>query len=62
MLTPPHLLITGVVQGAMVQAAERDSELVAWLEAEATRFQEFEVMCLAGTASADETGLLGNRM
>ena len=60
-LTPPCLLITRVVQGSMVQAAERDRERVARLEPQATRFQEFQVMCLAGTASADETGLFGNR-
>ena len=37
-LLPPALLIALIVQGAVVQAAERHREGVARLEAEATRF------------------------
>jgi len=37
-LLPPALLIALIVQGAVVQAAERHREGVAGLEAEAARF------------------------
>src|SRR5262245_55257035 len=60
MLLPPGLLIALVVQGAVVQAAERDGEGIAGLEAKAARLQELEVMGVRRQAPADEAGLLAN--
>jgi hypothetical protein len=48
MVLPPSFLIPVVVQGTMVQPAERHREGVAGLEAEAARLEKLEVMGLGG--------------
>ena len=46
-----------VVQGAVMQTAERDREGIAGLQAEAARLEELEVMSMRWQPAADETGL-----
>ena len=45
---PPKGLLTGSVDLAMMSAAQRYGELVAYLEAETTRLCEAQVMGVAG--------------
>jgi hypothetical protein len=53
---PPRDLIPKEVQVTMVIAAQRHGELVAHLATERTRLGEFEVVCIAGRASAHKAG------
>lgn len=56
-LLPPSQFITGLVQLAMVAAAERHGELVADLRADGARLRKAEVVGVAGLPSADEARL-----
>src|SRR5687767_6759815 len=58
MLLPPYLFVALIMQGAVMQPAERHRECIAGLEPKPARFEEFEVMGLGGQPPAYETGLL----
>ena len=45
---PPSSLVTGTVDLAMMSAAERYGELVAYLEAEAASLREAQMVGVAG--------------
>src|SRR5262245_9807527 len=57
---PPRLLVADAMDGAVMRAAERDSEFVARFAAERPRLQVTKMMRIGLFASADETRLLGN--
>ena len=54
---PPIHLIAGIVQLAMVDAAERDRELVADLLAHGARLRKLQMMGVGRRPTADQTGL-----
>lgn len=59
-LLPPAFLCAMIVQGAVVQHAERHRPLVADFPAKRPRLGKTQMMCLARRASANEAGLRGN--
>ena len=54
---PPGSFVSGLMQRAVMAAAERDRKLVAHLDAQCARLCEAEVVRVAGLAPADDTGL-----
>jgi len=59
-LGPPLRLISCPVKLAVMQAAERDGELVTHFAAECRKLCESQVMGIAGLAPADQTGSGGD--
>src|SRR3954453_14592090 len=57
---PPGLLVTDPVQQPVMDAAERNCELIAHLAPERSRLPVLEVMRVAGPAAAGGAGLLGD--
>src|SRR6516164_2882104 len=57
---PPHLLVAGAMDGAVMRAAERDGEFVAGFAAERSWLQVAKMMRIRLFAAADETCLLGD--
>ena len=57
---PPSDFIAGMVQLAMMAAAERHSELIADLAAARARLSKAQMVCVFGFASAQEARLSGN--
>src|SRR5438046_1036686 len=54
---PPGPLVTLSVNLAVMQAAYRHGELVAHLQTQCARLGKAEVVCVARTSAAQETGL-----
>jgi hypothetical protein len=57
---PPSLLVTGAMDRAMMDAAERDREFIAGLTAERARLQVAQVMWVGGLTTADQARLLSD--
>ena len=57
---PPGRLVTDPVQQPVMDAAQRNRELIAHLAPERARLHVLKVMRVAGPAAADEAGLLGD--
>ncbi|MGC1777874.1 MAG: hypothetical protein WBB34_07990, partial [Xanthobacteraceae bacterium] len=57
---PPRCLVAVAMQFAMMSAAEWDRELVADLAAERPALGKAEMMGIAGLATAEKAGLLGD--
>jgi hypothetical protein len=58
---PPSSLVTGAVDLAMMSAAQRYGELVAYLEAETASLREAQMMGVAGPPFTDQAGLFGDK-
>ena len=56
--SPPCALIAGVVNGAVVDATERDGELIADLAAKRARLHEAKMVRIRGFAGTYQAGLL----
>ena len=61
MIAPPGDFIAGLVQLAVMPAAERDGELVADLEAQGSGLGKPQVMRIGRLPAADEAGLCGDK-
>ena len=59
--SPPCALIAGVVNGAVVDATERDGELIASLAAHCTWLHEAQMMGIRGFSGAYKARLLCNK-
>ena len=57
---PPGLLVAGAMDGAVMRAAERDSEFIAHFAAQRPRLQVAKMMRIGLFAAANEARLLGN--
>ena len=57
---PPSLLIAHAMHESMMNATERDHELVAGLAPERPRLREAQVVRIRGLAATDEARLLGH--
>src|SRR5207247_2232148 len=54
---PPYSLVAGAMNGAVMQAAQRDSEFVAGPAAKRARLDVSKMVRVRWFAAADETGL-----
>lgn len=57
---PPGFFIAGLMQLAMMAAAERHGELIAHLHADGAGLRKAQVVRIAGLPAADEAGLRGH--
>ena len=62
LVLPPRHLIARLVQLAMVPAAKRHRELVAYFHADGARLRKSQMMRIAGLPAADEAGLGGDEI
>jgi hypothetical protein len=58
---PPSSFVTGAVDLAMMSAAERYGELVAYLETETATLREAQMVGVAGQSCTDQAGLPGDK-
>src|SRR5947209_5185663 len=61
-LCPPGEFVAGLVQVAVMAAAERHDELIAHLHTDRARLCEAEVMRISRLPAANDTGLRGNEL
>src|SRR5262249_33094868 len=60
-LLPPLRLVARAVQGAVMQSANRNRELVAHFAANGAQLGKAEVMCVARPAAADQARSRGDK-
>src|SRR6516164_361575 len=60
-LVPPRGFVTAAMHLAMMTTAERDRELVTNFSAQSRELSKTEMMRIGGTATANQTRLLGDR-
>ena len=58
---PPSCLVTSAVDLAMMSAAQRYSELVAYLETKTASLREAQMVGVAGQPFTDQAGLFGDK-
>ena len=58
---PPGALVTGAMNRAMMDTAERHGEFIARLAAERARLQVAQMMRVGWFSTTDQTWLLGDR-
>ena len=56
-MLPPYALVSTLVEFAMVSAAKRDREFVAYFAPEGSLLSEFKMMCIRRATTAGEAGL-----
>ena len=61
-LLPPREFVAGLMQIAVVRAAERDRELITHLHPERSRLRKAQVMCVCRLPAANETRLSGDKL
>src|SRR6516164_7638847 len=60
-LVPPRGFVTAAMHLAMMTTAERDRELIANFSAQSRGLCKAEMMCIGGTATANQAWLLGDK-
>ena len=58
---PPGSLVSGAMDGAVVDAAERHRELIAYLAAECARLRKAEVVGIAGFSRTYQAGMSSDK-